>query len=87
MSSLNGYYAIREKLYGIKTLTVQQLAVNEKRQKSVLYYIKLVIVLYNYIYIYIYIEQAMAPYQASDFTGFCDSYAVPVGGSDVILAV
>ena len=27
----------------------------------------------------------MALYQASDFTGFSDSYAVPAGGSDVIL--
>ena len=26
----------------------------------------------------------MALYQASDFTGFSDSYAVPAGGSDVI---
>ena len=26
----------------------------------------------------------MALYQASDFTGFSDSYAVPVGRSDVI---
>ena len=26
----------------------------------------------------------MAPYSASDFTGFCDSYAVPAGSSDVI---
>ena len=27
----------------------------------------------------------MALYQASDFTGFSDPYAVPAGGSDVIL--
>ena len=26
----------------------------------------------------------MALYQASDFTGFSDSYAVPAGSSDVI---
>ena len=28
----------------------------------------------------------MALYQASDFTGFSDSYAVPAGSSDVIFA-
>ena len=27
----------------------------------------------------------MAPYQASDFTGFSDSYAVPAGNSDVMV--
>ena len=31
-----------------------------------------------------YIEMTMALYQAGDFTGFSDSYAVPAGGSDVI---
>ena len=28
--------------------------------------------------------KAMALYQAGDFTGFSDSYAVPAGSSDVI---
>ena len=32
----------------------------------------------------IYIAKTLAPYQASDFTGFSDSYAVPAGSSDVI---
>ena len=37
-----------------------------------------------FIYIIIYIEQTMVLYQASDLTGFSDSYAVPAGNSDVI---
>ena len=41
----------------------------------------------NYLFfnpIIVYIGKTMALYQASDFTGFSDSYAVPAGSGDVI---
>ena len=51
-----------------------------QKQKSVLDWINMVI---RCIFI-LYILKNMALYQASGFTGFSDSHAVPAGSSDVI---
>ena len=78
--SLNGYDAIRRKLDEDNTLTVKQpVVVNEKSKTKNQYCIKLILV-----FIITHIGEIMALYQASDFTGFSDSYAVPAGSSDVI---
>ena len=83
-SSSNEYEAIRKKLDGNNTLTVKQpVVVNEPTKAKVSIGLNL-IKYFIFIVIYVYIEKTMALYQASDFTGFSDSYAVPAGSSDVI---
>ena len=52
-----------------------------------LYSYNIYIYIYIYLYTHIYIErereiETMALFQASDFSGFSDSYAVPSGVSD-----
>ena len=62
-------------------MTVKQPVVNEKKSQ---YWFKSNSLFIAFITIYIYIEKTTALYQASDFTGFSDSYAAPAGSSDVI---
>ena len=79
--SPNGYDVIRERLDKHNALTVKHQPVGSVKTTTK------ASIRFNqneYFWFLINIEKTTAPYQASDFTGFSDSYAVPAGNSDVI---